>query len=157
MRLSTVVVSVGLGNVGLGLAMNATPAKAGVCEDLWVQRNSIYKAYGYCFKTAKAINYFDNAGCIYKDAAKIPLSRADQQTILNIKKREREPWAVSRRYDDPRAKHAQSVALVPLGGAFAAAHVGDAPSAASRNDTYRSGGHRARDHYLAEQAPAAVE
>lgn len=86
---STTAVLIGLASVGLGLAMNPAPAKAGICEDLWVQRNSIYKSYGYCFKTAKAIKYFGNAGCIYRDAAKIPMARADQQTILAIKKREK--------------------------------------------------------------------
>jgi hypothetical protein len=89
MRFSTAAALIGLASVGLGLAMIATPAKAGVCEDLWVQRNSIYKAYGYCFKTAKAINYFGNAGCVYDNAGSIPMSRADRQTILAIKKREK--------------------------------------------------------------------
>ena len=89
MRSSTALTLIGLASAGLGLAMSATPAKAGVCEDLWVQRNSIYKAYGYCFKTAKAINYFGNAGCVYDNEASIPMSRADKQTVLTIKKREK--------------------------------------------------------------------
>ncbi len=89
MRLPTVLTLIGVASVGLGLAISATPARAGVCEDLWVQRNSIYKAYGYCFKTAKAINYFGNAGCAYDNAARIPMSRADKQTVLAIKKREK--------------------------------------------------------------------
>ena len=34
----------------------ATPALAqGICQSLWVERNSIYKDAGYCFKTARAI------------------------------------------------------------------------------------------------------
>jgi len=89
MRLSTVLTLICLASAGLGLAMSATPAKAGVCQDLWVQRNSIYKAYGYCFKTAKAINYFGNAGCVYDNEASIPMSRADKQAVLAIKKREK--------------------------------------------------------------------
>ena len=89
MRSSTVLTLIGLASAGLGLTMLATPAKAGVCQDLWVQRNSIYKAYGYCFKTAKAINYFGNAGCVYDNEASIPMSRADKQAVLAIKKRER--------------------------------------------------------------------
>jgi len=72
-----------------GLAMS-TPANAGVCSDLWVQRNAIYKANGYCFKTRKAINYFGNAGCLYDNAATIPMSRADNARILAIKKREKQ-------------------------------------------------------------------
>ena len=47
-------------------------ARANICDDLWVQRNSIYKAYGYCFKTPKAINYFGNAGCQYDNEGDIP-------------------------------------------------------------------------------------
>lgn len=89
MRLSTVLTLICLASAGLGLAMSATTAKAGVCQDLWVQRNSIYKAYGYCFKTAKAINYFGNAGCVYDNEASIPMSRADKQAVLAIKKREK--------------------------------------------------------------------
>ena len=89
MRFLTALTSIGLISLGLGLTLEVTPAKAGVCEDLWIQRNSIYKSYGYCFKTAKAINYFGNAGCVYDDAASIPMSRADKQTVLAIKKREK--------------------------------------------------------------------
>ena len=74
--------------LAIGLASGIQPAKAGICQDLWVQRNSIYKAYGYCFKTAKAINYFGNAGCIYDNEGSIPMSRADKSTVLAIKKRE---------------------------------------------------------------------
>ena len=72
-----------------GLAM-ATPARAGVCLDLWVERNSIYKAYGYCFKTRKAINYFGNAGCIYDNAADVPMSRSDKRRVLSLKRREKQ-------------------------------------------------------------------
>jgi hypothetical protein len=52
-------VSVGLASVLL-CSLGSRPAHADVCFDLWVQRNSIYKAYGYCFKTPKAISYFGN-------------------------------------------------------------------------------------------------
>jgi hypothetical protein len=48
------------GLVVAGVAVSAS-ASAGVCFDLWVARNSIHKAYGYRFKTSKAINYFGNA------------------------------------------------------------------------------------------------
>lgn len=89
MRLSTALTLIGLASASLGMAINATPARAGVCEDLWVQRNSIYKSYGYCFKTAKAKNYFGNAGCAYNNAANIPMSRGDKQSVLAIKKREK--------------------------------------------------------------------
>jgi hypothetical protein len=65
------------------------PAQAGICDDLWVQRNSIYKAYGYCFKTPKAIAYFGNAGCQYDYEGDIPFSYADKSRVLAIKKQER--------------------------------------------------------------------
>ena len=72
-----------------GLAMSA-PAYAGVCSDLWVQRNAIYKANGYCFKTRKAINYFGNAGCLYDNAGTMPMSGADKSRVLALKKREKQ-------------------------------------------------------------------
>ena len=88
MRAPTALMVIGLVGVGFSLAAGSTPARADICFDLWVQRNSIYKAYGYCFKTAKAINYFGNAGCIYDNEGSIPMSRADKSTVLAIKKRE---------------------------------------------------------------------
>ena len=66
------------------------PAKAGdVCEELWVQRNQIFKDNGYCFKTSRAINYFGNAGCDYDDEFSIPLSRSEQRQVDRIKRQER--------------------------------------------------------------------
>ena len=88
MRAPTALMVIGLVGVGFSLAAGSTSARADFCFDLWVQRNSIYKAYGYCFKTAKAINYFGNAGCIYDNEGSIPMSRADKNTVLAIKKRE---------------------------------------------------------------------
>ncbi len=80
-----------LGLVGalLGVLVAATPARADACFDLWVARNSIYKAYGYCFKTPKAIAYFGNAGCQYDYEGDIPFSHADKARVLAIKKQER--------------------------------------------------------------------
>ena len=81
-----------MGFVGAGVAglVLAAPAYAGVCSDLWVQRNAIYKANGYCFKTRKAINYFGNAGCLYDNAGTMPMSGADKSRVLAIKKREKQ-------------------------------------------------------------------
>lgn len=86
-RLMTFVVA---GGIAAAAVIVSVPAQAGACQDLWVQRNSIYKAYGYCFKTSKAINYFGNAGCLYDNAAAIPMAPADKQRVLAIKKRERQ-------------------------------------------------------------------
>ena len=38
-------------------------SKKAICHELWVQRNSIYDAAGYCFKTNKAIDYFEQINC----------------------------------------------------------------------------------------------
>jgi RNA-splicing ligase RtcB len=46
------------------------------CQDLWVERNSYYKEAGYCFKTARAISYFGNAGCRYEQRSQGALVRA---------------------------------------------------------------------------------
>jgi hypothetical protein len=69
---------------------DATPARAqGVCHELWVARNTIFKAYGYCFKTARAIRYFGNAGCQYDDERDLPMSRADRARVNQIVREER--------------------------------------------------------------------
>jgi hypothetical protein len=46
----------GFAGTPFGVPPATTPARANICDDLWVQRNSIYKAYGYCFKTPKPIS-----------------------------------------------------------------------------------------------------
>ena len=89
MRSSILLVSIGLATVLFGMLAAATPAHADICVDLWVQRNSIYKAYGYCFKSTTAINYFGNAGCLYDYEGDIPLSHADRSLVLAIKRREK--------------------------------------------------------------------
>jgi hypothetical protein len=63
----------------------ATPALAqGICQSLWVERNSIYKDAGYCFKTARAINYFGNYGCRYEYEGDIPMSYSQRARIQQI-------------------------------------------------------------------------
>lgn len=59
------------------------------CDELWTARNSIFKAAGYCFKTARAISEFGNAGCKYDDVDQVPLSDVDRGTIDQIKEAER--------------------------------------------------------------------
>jgi hypothetical protein len=78
--------------LGLALAatMLATPGFAqGVCQRLWVERNSIYKAAGYCFNTQRGIRYFGNAGCSYDDVRQVPLSAYDRARIADIVAQER--------------------------------------------------------------------
>jgi hypothetical protein len=59
-------------------------AYAQSCEQLWVQRNSIYKRAGYCFKTSQAIRYFGNGGCAYDDERDLPLSQGERAQISRI-------------------------------------------------------------------------
>jgi hypothetical protein len=56
------------------------------CEGLWNQRNMIFKAAGYCFKTQRAIRKFGNAGCQYDDLLSVPLSETQRQAIDDITK-----------------------------------------------------------------------
>jgi hypothetical protein len=67
------------------LAPSAQPARAqDVCQNLWVERNSIYKAAGYCFKTTRAVRYFGNAGCSYDNERELPLSRSAHARVAQI-------------------------------------------------------------------------
>ena len=67
----------------------ASSANAQSCQALWVERNQYYKDAGYCFKTAAAIRYFGNGGCIYDYEGAVPLSRAIRARIAEIKRIER--------------------------------------------------------------------
>ncbi len=54
------------------------------CGQLAHERNAIYKGAGYCFKTARAIAEFGNAGCQYDNMGDVPLSSGDQDAIAVI-------------------------------------------------------------------------
>ena len=58
------------------------------CGDLYYERNSIYKNNGFCFKTARAIQTFGNAGCSYDDVNDVPLSSRDRRKVACIKEAE---------------------------------------------------------------------
>jgi YARHG domain len=60
------------------------------CSQLWVERNSIYKQQGYCFKTERGINVFGNEGCKHHDEGAVPLSSHDRARIADIQRMERE-------------------------------------------------------------------
>lgn len=79
--------------VGAGLALSSLaiihPAEAQTCEDLWYQRNEIYKAQGYCFRTERAIRAFGNAGCAYDNVEDVPLSTSQRRQIADIQRVER--------------------------------------------------------------------
>jgi YARHG domain len=68
--------------------MTKAQAQGDTCFRLWVARNSVFKANGYCFKTARAIRYFGNAGCRYDVEAAVPLTPYDRSVIANIQARE---------------------------------------------------------------------
>ncbi len=71
------------------LLAGATPVLAQSCDEFWYQRNMIFKEAGYCFKTAKAIRNFGNAGCRYDDQADVPLSARQRAEIAEITSMER--------------------------------------------------------------------
>ena len=66
----------------------ASSARAGECGDLWFARNQIYKSAGYCFRTARAIQTFGNAGCSYDDVRDVPLSYRDRSQVDQIVRQE---------------------------------------------------------------------
>ena len=59
------------------------------CDQLYYERNSIYKNKGYCFQTARAIATFGNAGCSYDNVYDVPLSPRETRAIAGIKASER--------------------------------------------------------------------
>jgi YARHG domain len=65
------------------------PAFAQSCQQLWVERNSYYKARGYCFKTQRAIAYFGNAGCYIWDESRVPFTQWERNRIDQIVRLER--------------------------------------------------------------------
>ena len=68
----------------------AANANVGVCEELWVERNSYFKEAGYCFQTPRAIYHFGNGGCrfdLFKMRAILPNTVRDR--IAQIVRTER--------------------------------------------------------------------
>lgn len=71
------------------MAMASSVNAQGTCQRLWVERNSIYKAAGYCFNTPRGVRYFGNAGCSYDNVRDVPLSDSDRARIARIVAEER--------------------------------------------------------------------
>lgn len=67
----------------------AGPAAAQSCEDLWYERNEIYKNAGYCFRTQRGIAAFGNAGCLYDRQEDVPLSSWQRRRVADIVRQER--------------------------------------------------------------------
>lgn len=84
------MLSIGVAAAAAASLISAIPANAQSCQELWVQRNSIYKNAGYCFKTSRAIRYFGNAGCSYDSEGAVPLSGRQRARIARIRALERE-------------------------------------------------------------------
>ena len=59
------------------------------CDQLWLARNRIFKAAGFCFKSPRAISAFGNAGCLYDDEHDVPLSQKDRNAVEAIQREER--------------------------------------------------------------------
>jgi YARHG domain-containing protein len=88
MQRSSIAIGVALATAVAGFAATSAQAQD-ACQRLWVARNSIYKAAGYCFKTPRAIGYFGNGGCQYDREGDLPLSRDDRARINEIQAQER--------------------------------------------------------------------
>jgi hypothetical protein len=73
--------------VSLGVTISLSYAQS--CDALWIERNTYYKQAGYCFKTARAISYFGNAGCLYDNENAVPLSAYTRARIAEIVRLER--------------------------------------------------------------------
>jgi hypothetical protein len=71
-----------------GPDLSASPLPAS-CDDLWYRRNAIFKAAGYCFRSARGISTFGNAGCQYDDEAAVPLSSRQREDVAEIQQEER--------------------------------------------------------------------
>lgn len=74
--------SLALATLGLG----TQSAFADSCYDLWYERNAIYDARGFCFKSSLGKRVFDNSDC-YTDRPRF--TRSEQRRIDQIIRQER--------------------------------------------------------------------
>lgn len=76
--------------VGLMTVALVSPSFSQSCADLRYERNNIFKAAGYCFRTARGIReQGGNAGCLYDSERDVPLSANDRRRISLIRQQER--------------------------------------------------------------------
>jgi hypothetical protein len=52
------------------------------CDELWLLRNTIYKAAGYCFQGDRAATQLGNEGCRFADANDVPLSEKQRERLV---------------------------------------------------------------------------
>lgn len=64
--------------------ISAANLAGATCEDLYLARNAIYFANGYCFKTQRAIATFGNAGCRWRNDGEVPFTRLERANIDSI-------------------------------------------------------------------------
>ena len=69
--------------------LQAVPAAAQTCQQLWVERNRYYKNHGYCFKTQRAISYFGNGGCYINNEDAIQFTPGERALISQYQAQER--------------------------------------------------------------------
>jgi len=91
MRLMSAILAGFLAVATLGAAPPAAMAQD--CQSLWVERNTYYKQAGYCFRTARAIQYFGNDGCYLNSEPNFP---------YNIRQRIQQLLQAERAYGCPR-------------------------------------------------------
>ncbi len=70
----------------MSLGLSVQTAFADSCYDLWYERNEIYDANGFCFKSSLGKRTFDNSDCYTDDPQ---LSRAEQRRVAQIQREER--------------------------------------------------------------------
>ena len=111
MRLTRRLMAVGIAGFLIGVGVGAGPAQANCCEIIGCSDKNHFKhsdlkklgcqpalgsaqldlqGNGYCFKTSKAIKAFGNAGCLYDDAALVPLNKFEKYNVNAIKKVEKQ-------------------------------------------------------------------
>jgi hypothetical protein len=105
------------------------PANAENCNELWLQRNAIFKQAGYCFKLSRAISVFGNAGCKYDDLRDVPLSDKGRNEIDRLARSETILGCIA----DQSGKSATNVDLyTPAMGSSERASIMDAIRLATR-------------------------
>ena len=80
MRISTITAI-----AALGIVLSVEPALAESCYDLWYERNSIYDANGFCFKSRLGRQTFDNSDCYTNN---VRLSGGEQARVDAIQEEE---------------------------------------------------------------------
>jgi hypothetical protein len=54
------------------------------CENLWYVRNKIYDENGYCFRTDRARDAFDNSDCWVRSQSKVQMSQIERHNVNEI-------------------------------------------------------------------------